>query len=129
MSQECRLPASARSLLASISAWTSGVMLGTILNALGGLVLKPVLSYLQQKSSAARDVRLADVGQRDQAHEPGMSAAGIRPQLVGLDLGLDERDGVLKPVLSYLQQKSSAARDVRLAEIGSEKDQAIALVR
>jgi hypothetical protein len=32
-------------------------------------------------------------------------------------------------VLSYLQQKSSAARDVRLAEIGSEKDQAIALVQ
>ncbi|WP_298952029.1 hypothetical protein [uncultured Methylobacterium sp.] len=43
-------------------------MLGTILNALGGLVLKPVLSYLQQKSSAARDVRLAEIGsEKDQA--------------------------------------------------------------
>ncbi len=36
---------------------------------------------------------------------------------------------LLKPVLSYLQQKDSSARDIKLAEIGSDKDQAIALVQ
>lgn len=36
---------------------------------------------------------------------------------------------LLKPVLSYLQQKDNAARDVKLAQIGADKDQSIALVQ
>lgn len=36
---------------------------------------------------------------------------------------------LLKPVLGYLQSKDNAARDVKLAQIGADKDQAIALVQ
>ncbi len=35
---------------------------------------------------------------------------------------------ILKPVLSWLQNKDNAARDIKLAEIGLDKERSIALV-
>lgn len=38
-------------------------------------------------------------------------------------------DTLLKPVLGYLQQKDNSARDIKLAQIGADKDESIALVQ